>query len=332
MFKNVSQLFLITFKLNQTFRVNQMVFDLPTKDDFYTMGNSLLHSAWSHLIRIIQGYTEYLEIVQDENLRTKYIQHHQPELMSSFILVQQAVEFFLKGKIAAISPYLLIANEGRNWPKSAHKADISFLEFRTIDAQDLVVIHNTFSHEKLDDSFNVWFNEMRNKFVHSVSSKNQIEPRDLAITILRAHEYIFGPMKWIASLFNYDVKSFSNRYDFISEEEKEGYRYFYVNKEISLVIGELSPASAKKYFGYNKKQKSMECNFCESKFRNIGFYDHGRWRDNLVDTLLQSSNSKTSFTCFICNNTLEVFNASCIDCRETKLNVADGQCVWCDSH
>ncbi|EAS40752.1 hypothetical protein C9J48_10945 [Photobacterium profundum] len=309
-----------------------MVFDIPSKDDFFAMGDSLLNSAWDNLVALLKDYDEHLDLVCEADFKEQYFQHSKPKLMSSFTLVQQAVEFYLKGRIAEISPYILIANDGRNWPKNASRSDISFLEFRTIDAQDLVKIHNTFASQKLDDGFNTWFNQMRNernKIIHSVSSKNQIEPSKLAEVILTAHGYFFGSTNWVESRFNYHIKSPSNSLDFISDNEKEGYRYFEVHEEISIVVNALAPSLVRKFFGFNKKSKAMECNFCEEKFEKIEFYDHGRWRQHLVDTLIQSSESKTKFTCFICNNTLEVFEASCIECRETKINVENGQCVWC---
>lgn len=309
-----------------------MVLDIPSKDDFFNMGDSLLNSAWDNLITLLKDYSEYISVGCEDEFEEAFFLHAKPKLMSSFTLVQQAVEFYLKGKIAEVSPYILISNDSRNWPKNADKSDISFSEFRTIDAQDLVKIHNTFSENRLDEPFKVWFNEMRNirnKIMHSVSSKDFIEPTHLAEAILTAHAHFWGAHQWVRSRFVYHLNSPSNRISFMTESEKEGYRYFEIHEEISIAVKALKPSLVKKLFGFNKKSKAMECNFCEEHFENIEFYDHGRWRTHLIDTLVQSELSNTSYTCFICENTLNVLDAHCVECRDTKINVEDGLCVWC---
>ncbi|MBL0571680.1 hypothetical protein [Aeromonas hydrophila] len=309
-----------------------MVLDIPSKDDFFNMGDSLLNSAWDNLIALLKDYSEYKSVSCEDGFEKAFFLHAKPTLMSSFTLVQQAVEFYLKGKIAEVSPYILISNDSRNWPKAADKSDIDFSEFRTIDAQDLVKIHNTFSETKLDEQFKVWFNEMRNirnKIMHSVSSQDFIKPTHLAESILTAHSNFFGENQWIRSRFIYHLNSPSNRIEFMTEYEKEGYRYFEIHEEISIAVKALKPSSVEKFFGFNKKAKAMECNFCEEHFENIAFYDHGRWRTHLIDTLVQSDINKHSYTCIICKNTLNVFDAQCVECRNTKINVESGLCVWC---
>lgn len=309
-----------------------MISDVPNPEDFFKMGNSLLHSSWVSLVALLKEYEENLSFSSDDSFEQKYFEHSKPILMSAFTLVQQTVEFFLKGKIAEVSPYILIANDGRNWPKGADKNDISFQDFRTIDAQDLIKIHNTFSSNRLDNEFITWFNQMRvirNKIIHSVSIKTSIKPEELAIAILTAHEYFFGEKNWINSLFDYHVKLPSNDLDIVSEEELEGYRYFEVHEELSLVIKSLPPRFVKQFFGFDPKAKSIVCNICESKFEKIYSYEDEHWKKHNIKTLIQQS-KKLNYFCFVCNNKLEVLNASCIDCQEMKLDKNTGKCIWCN--
>lgn len=154
-----------------------MVLDIPSKDDFHQMGESLIQSAWESLVSLLKEYEEYAGYDENGDFKSKYFEYSKPTLMSAFTLVQQAVEFFLKGNIAGVSPYILIANDGKNWPKQADKSDISFLKFRTLDAQDLIKVHNTFCTHRLEPTFTTWFNQMRvvrNKIMHSVNGKNAI--------------------------------------------------------------------------------------------------------------------------------------------------------------
>jgi len=311
-----------------------MVFDVPSSDDFFQMGNSLIHSAWDSLVQLQKEYEEHLEFSSDSEFELKYLEHSKPVLMSAFTLVQQAVEFFLKGRIADVSPYILIANDGRSWPKKADKTDISFMDFRTIDAQDLIKIHNTFREERLDDGFTTWFNQMRNirnKIIHSVNAKNSIQPPELANAILTAHEYFFGCQGWIDSRFEYHSKLPSNDLQLLDKEELEGYRYFEVHEELSLVINALPPSHVKRFFGFNPKSKSFECNYCEAKFNQIYFYEAERWKLHNIDTLIKSSDNNFTYNCFVCGHSLEILNASCVDCREIKINKENGKCIWCDA-
>lgn len=113
--------------------------------------------------------------------------------------------------------------------------------------------------------------------------------------------------------------------------EKEGYRYFEFHEEISIAVKAIKPSMVKKLFAFNKKSTAMECNFCEKHFEDISFYDHGRWRTHLINTLVQSESEKTTYTCIICENTLKVFDALYVECWETKISVDDGQYVWCEN-
>lgn len=310
-----------------------MVFDLPSRDDFFQMGNSLLHSAWGSLVSLIKEYEECREFSSDGEFESKYLEHSKPVLMSAFTLVQQAVEFFLKGGVAEVSSYILIANDARNWPKMADKSDISFLEFRTTDAQDLIKIHNTFADKRLDEGFTTWFNQMRvirNKIIHSVNPKNSIKPSELAIVILTAHEYFFGEQAWLNSRFEYHSKLPSNDLKMNREKELEAYKLFEVHEELSLVINSLKPSFVKRFFGFDPKSKAIECNVCEAKFIQIDFYENEHWKSHNINTLVCAPYDNLVYTCFVCGYSLELLNASCIECQEIKLNKEDKCCIWCE--
>ncbi|WP_050922263.1 hypothetical protein [Vibrio harveyi] len=310
-----------------------MVIDIPSKKDFHEMGESLIQSAWESLVHLLKEYDEYAGFDEGGDFEFRYFKYSKPKIMSAFTLVQQAVEFFLKGNIAGVSPYILIANDGKNWPKKADKSDISFLEFRTLDAQDLIKIHNTFCSDRLDESFTTWFNQMRsvrNQVMHSVNEKSTISPLDLAKEILTAHEYFFGKQQWIKARFDYHAKQPSNDLNIVGELESEGYRYFEIHEELSIVISSLKPSLVKQFFGFNPKSRSIECYFCEDWFRKIYFYEDAHWKRHNIDTMIQSSADKSHYECFVCGTSLDVLVASCVECRQVKLDKNTSRCVWCE--
>ncbi|EOY4517240.1 hypothetical protein ACP51X_004379 [Vibrio vulnificus] len=309
-----------------------MVIDIPTGEEFINMSNSLLQSSWGTLVSLLETLEVNREYSVDGQFSHRFVDHSKPELMSAFTLVQQAIEFFLKGRIAEISPFILIANDNRNWPKRASQEDISFQEFRTIDAQDLIKVHNTFAETRLDDSFNQWFNQMRNvrnKIIHSISSES-IKPNDLANAILMAHEYIFGPHQWIASRLNYQTKLPQNDLNAVGKDEIKGFLHHDIHKELSLVIKSLTPGQVKHFFGFDKKAKAMECPKCESIFWQTGFYDPEHWNALHINTFIRSEeNESYRYNCFVCQYSTYVYKASCTDCRQVTLVTDSSECLNC---
>ena len=77
--------------------------------------------------------------------------------------MQQGVELILKGKITYISPYLLITDSPSKWPSPYKDNEISFSQFRTLDAQDLIKVHDIFADAKISDEFAKLYNSLREK-------------------------------------------------------------------------------------------------------------------------------------------------------------------------
>ena len=131
-----------------------MITDIPTKTDFYTMADHMVNEAWEKIadlaydyrdINLWNSYCKTSEFYTESDI--KNLEHYwvfaRPKLITSFNLILQSIEFRLKGLIVEISPYLLITNATRNTPKPDSEGNISFSEFHTLDAQDLIKVYNT---------------------------------------------------------------------------------------------------------------------------------------------------------------------------------------------
>ena len=132
-----------------------MITDIPTPQEFERSSLNFMHLAWS----IASSLLDELDCADlpswddDGSAGSAYLTEAQPELGNALALVLQAQEMSLKGRIAAISPYLIIARDPRDWPKRCETNDVSFAEFRSADAADLIRIHDTVSPARMPREF-----------------------------------------------------------------------------------------------------------------------------------------------------------------------------------
>lgn len=100
----------------------------------------------------------------------------------------------MKSRIAEVSPYLLIGRDPKDWPKGVGVRAVPFSEFRTIDAADLLKVHNTFCQPSLDEGFRVFWEGVRrerNRITHSVTPRS-FDPKSLVTTLLTAAEALLS--------------------------------------------------------------------------------------------------------------------------------------------
>ncbi|HFG1611539.1 TPA: hypothetical protein ACGFXY_003672, partial [Vibrio cholerae] len=136
-----------------------MINNIPTNDDFYKAGRELLDLAWDMIVKLLLNLKEgeYYGVDSDE-ISEEYWSKAKRQLTTSLSITQQGIEFLIKGRICQISPFLLIIESPSKWPSPYRESVIDFNEFRTLDAQDLVRVHDTFSEVPFDKSFVKKFN------------------------------------------------------------------------------------------------------------------------------------------------------------------------------
>src|SRR5581483_8957747 len=155
-----------------------MITEIPTSSEFQSAGLNHLYLAWRIAMQAVQDYEELEDMLDDDDREaasTGYWKKSQPALANAFGLIQQAMEMALKGRIAGISPFLLISRDPKDWPKGVETGAVPFSEFRTIDAADLMKVHNAVSREQLGEDFRMFWDNVRrdrNKILHSVSPRS----------------------------------------------------------------------------------------------------------------------------------------------------------------
>lgn len=286
-----------------------MLIDIPDEIEFKTAAENLINSAWNSLIKLISEYEILDDLGTREETLNQYWQLAKPELTTALAMVQNAVEFYLKGKILSISPYLLISMEPRNLPKSSNNSDVSFSRFRMLDAQDLIKVHNTFANTRLTEEFQTWFQEMRflrNRIMHTVDRGISVTPNDLARSILLCHKFLAGDHLWLTTRYKYLDRS--PEYGISLDDDLPNHTYIILalHREASKIIKGLTPADSIKFFNYDKKSRSKPCEACQKIFEQNEYFD-SKWTDEFIDTI--QSNQSGFGECIICSQVS--------DCLET---------------
>ncbi len=302
-----------------------MIKNIPTSDEFYLSGKELLNFSWDILITLLKDLNEattFFDVNEDEVIQA-YWDSARKHLSTSLSIMQQGVELILKGKITYISPYLLITDSPSKWPSPYKNNEISFSQFRTLDAQDLIKVHDIFADTKISDEFANLYNslrEKRNAIMHSVDNNLKIEINEIIENILAVHNSLFSNENWAQERHNFLNKSPG----FILSGESD-YNINTICWEISLVYELLSPICIKKYFNINKKNNLY---FCPKCYENAN-HDADSFDYKLAGLISKNKDEKELF-CPVCNITHEIIRNKCIECEGTVFDEM-GQCLTCRS-
>ncbi|MFK5599920.1 hypothetical protein ACFZ8E_23425 [Methylobacterium sp. HMF5984] len=309
--------------------VYRMITEIPTAADFQAAGLNQIYLAWQIAIQTTQEYDRARESaldLEEEEITAAgkaYWLKSQPILANAFGLVQQAMEMSLKGRIAAISPYLLISRDPKDWPSKVDTTPIPFSDFRTLDAADLVKVHNTFSDNPLDDQFKAFWDGVRrdrNKVMHSVTV-HEFNPSIIVRTILQAVETLFSDVKWPLRLIKMEEDGKYAAYGL-----GEYYEHNIVMGQIETALSYLEPSEKKRFFSFDSKRRAYVCPGC--------WYSANRDYQEEWPALAQLTSKSSNcgeIHCILCDQDFAVERSDCMnpDCKGNVLH--EGTCLTCHS-
>lgn len=309
-----------------------MIVDVPNASDFEKAGLDLLHLAWSSAIAKIGELRDATDVWAyngdtdtdegEHRKREAFWRSAQPSLANAVSLTQQAIELMLKGRIATVSPYLLIARDARDYPSGSDKQDTSFGTFRTIDAADLFKVNNAVSAQPLPDDFGrFWENlrRLRNVLMHSVGGP-VVLPEQVILLVLEAYRFLFPGTRWA-----------SERLDYLAVDDvtdRSEWDLGIVVHEIADAVDLLKPAEAKAFMGVDKRRRFFLCPHCDDNVER-------NWqRENLPLLAQLVSRDAAKVWCCICDEISPVGRTACRDpdCKSTVISVAgrsEGDCLLC---
>ncbi|MCK1615434.1 hypothetical protein IVA96_01730 [Bradyrhizobium sp. 159] len=278
-----------------------------------------LNLAWSIVLGLhfeLQN-AQVAEWDEDGEVTDEYWQRSQSTLGNALTLVQQGFELSLKSSIAAVNPYLLLSRDIRDWPAS-DKKDISFADFRTIDAADLVKLHNSICADQLEASFIELFDRVRrrrNQIIHLGKDKKAIAVVELIEMILSCVARLAPSIRWMKQRADYKND------DYLSVAYSNDHVTDVLCNEAEIVIDLLGASSLDKFFGFDKKARRYYCPECA---RNV---EGDRY---LTAHLKPNKPSSTDLFCIVCDEIHDVVRKKCVD-EDCKSNVisADGVCLVC---
>lgn len=299
-----------------------MVLNIPTPNDFYQSGKELFNFAWDATSRLLIDLDQAEDFGFDKTeVSDNYWIAARRTLTTSMTIVQQGVELILKGKIAEISPYLLISGVPSQWPSPYERKDVEFAEFRTVDAQDLIRILDTFSPATLSPEFSERFHalrERRNVMMHSVAGNISISVIEVVDAILYMHRTMFPDENW---------GTVRRAFLDISPDSEIGGGEFSTNRtcwEMSLVRDLLKPAEVLSYLRIDKKQRAYLCPACLWAANTDGGFDYK------LAVLHPKSPDATRLYCTVCNIEHVVIREDCgqSGCLGNVIS-EEGGCLTC---
>jgi hypothetical protein len=136
-----------------------VIINVPTAEDYARTGLDLLNLAW----RQVDDLNAKLQLFDRDNPRETEEENQERhrqiwdasdrQIANAVVIAQQATEFLLKGRIASVSPYFLISNDLKDWPKPDTSNTIEFSRFKTVDAVQLTKICDAVSPYRLPTEF-----------------------------------------------------------------------------------------------------------------------------------------------------------------------------------
>lgn len=291
-----------------------MIINIPTHDDFYKTGRELLDLSWDMVTKLLVNLDDakYYGVDAGE-VSEEYWNLAHRQLTTALAITQQGIEFLIKGRICEISPYLLISDSPTKWPSPYDGNAIDFSKFRTIDAQDLIRVHDTFSPVSFDAEFICKFNELRgsrNIIMHSISETLDVQVAEVIDDLLFMYGSLFPNESW-ANIRKKALESSPNTelgsVDYISNE---------VCREIFIIMNLLSPAKVKQYFKIDKKMRPYLCPNCYYEAN----HDAGDF-DYKLARLTSKEEGCRKIYCPVCDREHDVLRESCSDEDECPGNV-----------
>jgi hypothetical protein len=284
-----------------------MVVDIPNAADFDAACISALNMAWQTSYDLL--YQEELADIptwdDDGKVTDDYWQSAQPILRNALGLVQQAHELGLKGKLASVSPYLLISQDASRWPGGS--GPVTFSSFRTVDAVDLPRAMELFL-SPLSGDFQDLYEEVRKKrntFAHGVSKGDRLAAIDLLKMILKTVQELYPADSWPKLRLTH-LKNDPTAIAYTSD-----HAYPRLLREMEKVTSVLDPAEAKQFFGVDTKARSYLCpGSCNPEIHTDEFAANGDY-PRLAQLRPAKTPGAAHLYCFVCKETVAVERSAC---------------------
>jgi hypothetical protein len=301
-----------------------MITDIPSKEDFDAVGSALLDQSWGMATALLLDLDEAKQWTDVDDVE-EYWKSASIKMATALSIAHQGAEFLIKGRIVAVSPYLLIANAPREWPKADANGLISFSKFRTIDAQDLIRLHDSAAPLALPSDFAIAFESLRvrrNSIMHTVDRDLKIHVGELVENILEINHSLMPGRDWVTArteaLEESPVAMIDGGGEWLDAQVKREF----------LAVKEILPRQAmKRYFGFDPKRRAYLCPTCSWDYK---------WDELEARTALLEPNTPESeeIVCYLCKDNHSVVRTDCAEdeCPGNVISLEYDRCLTCGTH
>jgi len=247
-----------------------MVTDIPTPSDFRNYGLRYVNLGWGMALGVVLeiGETENWGYDVEPEVKADFLKAAEPEFATALTLIEQGTEFLIKARIAKVSPWLLLSRNADGWPKRCDKENIEYSSFHTIDAQDLLKVHNTYAPKRLSEEFAIAFDALRKKrnaMMHTVDLKLRASAVEIVQNVLLSAEYLIGPQKWPEEREAFLEQSRNSAFD-------SDVAALLLAQEFNAVVSLLERKELIRYFDFDKRQRIYSCPVCSHAYKDAEFY------------------------------------------------------------
>lgn len=215
-----------------------------------------------------------------------------------------------------------LAESPSRWPSPYDGHTITFSEFKTVDAQDLVRLHDTVRDPQLSPDFKAKFEALRGKrntISHSIDKRLHVHTVEVIETILFLHKTLFPNENWAKTRAKF-IETYPDA-ALDSEFSRNN-----ACRELEVVFELLPPAAVKGLFGIDKKQHLYICPGC------YGEASHDQEFNHKLAMLRPRGPMSTTLYCPVCDVEHTVFRGDCED-KKCPGNVLIGEedptCLTC---
>jgi hypothetical protein len=216
---------------------------------------------------------------------------------------------------------LLLSRNADGWPKRCDKENIEYSSFHTIDAQDLLKVHNTYAPKRLSEEFAIAFDALRKKrnaMMHTVDLKLRASAVEIVQNVLLSAEHLIGPQKWPEEREAFLEQSRNSAFD-------SDVAALLLAQEFNAVVSLLERKELLRYFDFDKRQRIYSCPVCSHAYEDAGFICR-------TAQLRPNTPKSTEVYCFACRRTSNVERRPCTDeeCKGNLISVDWDECLTCN--
>jgi hypothetical protein len=303
-----------------------VVIEIPTSQDFAQASLVTLNLAWDIAVELSARFRAAIDYDLHDvgEIGDDYWSRAQRRLGHAVTLVHQSLELAVKSRIVGISPYLLIANDVNGFPK-LRPSGIPFSEFKTLDAKDLVRVHDVYSAERMDDEWIEFFESnrrLRNQLIHGVGKADRISEIQVFSDVLRTIRLMPQlTSNWSAARLDY-LKSQTAE----AVVDMEHYPLADLLSELDIVTKLLPRKVLQDSLGFDKKQRRYICpGACYTDMQQSGRFAS----QDMVRLAQLKPNTPTSdsLACMACGTFHAVTRSGCLNkqCPSNVIGVVEDE-------